>query len=124
MTAPTEQQAAPAAVARPADQVAAADARPAALNLDTLEREDAAIPFDFIHDAYRYVLSDPKEVDWQDLIAAMTNPVMFFRLVLPADDRRKFFESRLPMWKMNILMERYQDHYGLPSVPNAGGLPR
>lgn len=110
---------------RPAEQAPpAGPARPAALNLDTLDRQDAPLPFDFIHDGYRYVLSDPKDIDWQDVVAAMSNPHMFFKLVLPADDRRRFFESRLPVWKMNILMERYQDHYGLPAAPNAGGLPR
>lgn len=103
---------------------AAVNTRPAALDLDTLEREGAPQPFDFIHDGKRYMMSDPKEVDWQDLIAAMSNPHMFFRLVLPAEDRQTFFESRLPAWKMNILMQRYQDHYGLPNVPNAGGLLR
>lgn len=114
---------APAADIRPVTQMAA-DGRPAALNLDTLEREGAPVPFDFIHDGKRFLLSDPKELDWQDVISAMSNPHMFFKLVLPAEDRRAFFESRMPTWKMNILMERYQDHYGLPSVPNAAGLPR
>ncbi len=95
-----------------------------ALNLDTLEREGAPGPFDFELDGRRYIMSDPKEVDWQDLLAAMQNPVMFFRLVLPADDQREFFKTRLPAWKMNTLMSSYQDHYGLPNLPNAGGLPR
>lgn len=98
--------------------------RPAALDLDALEREGAPEPFDFVLGGKRYMMSDPKEVDWQDLLAAMSNPVMFFRLVLPAEDQRVFFETRLPSWKMNKLMQRYQDHYGLPSLPNAAGLPR
>lgn len=106
----------------PAD--AAGDTRPSALNLDTLEREGAPTPFDFTLAGKRYLMSDPKDIDWQDLIAAMSSPHMFFRLVLPAEDRQEFFEQRLPAWKLNILMQRYQDHYGLPSLPNAAGLPR
>lgn len=95
-----------------------------ALDLDALEREGAPGPFDFTLEGRRYIMSDPKEVDWQDLLAAMQNPVMFFRLVLPTDDQHEFFKTRLPAWKMNRLMESYQNHYGLPSLPNAGGLPR
>ncbi len=109
---------------RPVVQAAAAASRPAALNLDTLEREGAPEPFDFIHEDKRYMMADPKDIDWQDLISAMSNPHMFFRLVLPAEDQKEFFDARMPAWKMNILMLRYQDHYGLPSLPNAAGSPR
>lgn len=98
--------------------------RPVALDLDALEREGAPAPFDFMLGGKRYLLSDPQEVDWQDLIAAMSHPHMFFRLVLPAEDHNQFFETRLPSWKMRKLMERYQNHYGIPDVPNAAGLPR
>jgi hypothetical protein len=98
---------------------------PAALDLDKLEREGhAAAPFDFVLSGKRYMMSDPQEVDWQDLMAGMNNPVMFFRLVLPREDQAQFFAERIPGWKMNTLMKRYQDHYGLPSGPNAAGLPR
>lgn len=97
---------------------------PVALDLDKLEREGAPAPFDFTLEGRRYIMSDPKEVDWQDLLSAMQNPVMFFRLVLPADDQRLFFRTRLASWKMNQLMTSYQDHYGLPTLPNVGGLPR
>lgn len=102
----------------------ATQTRPVALDLDKLEREGAPVPFDFTLEGRRYLMSDPKEVDWQDLLAAMSNPHMFFRLVLPPEDHQPFFETRLASWKMNKLMQRYQDHYGLPTVPNAGGLPR
>lgn len=95
-----------------------------ALDLDKLEREGAPIPFDFLLEGKRYIMSDPKDVDWQDLMAAMSSPTMFFRLVLPADDQQMFFQTRMAAWKMNKLMERYQEHYGLPSAGNAGGLPR
>ncbi len=96
-----------------------------ALNLDTLEREGGTpIPFDFLLAGERYLLSDPQEVDWQDLLTAMRSPVMFFRIVLPAEQHHKFFAARMPSWKMAHLMRRYQDHYGLPNGPEADGLPR
>lgn len=99
--------------------------RPVAMDLDSLEREGApARPFDFQLAKRRYLMADPKEVDWQDLIAAISNPIMFFRLVLPADDRTAFFTTKLPSWKMEKLINAYLEHYGLPNLPNAGGLPR
>lgn len=101
------------------------DKKPAvALDLDALEREGAPIPFDFLLEGKRYLLSDPQEIDWQDLVAALNNPTMFFRLTLPAEDRNDFFASRLPAWKMRILMRKYQDHYGIPDLPNADASQR
>lgn len=97
----------------------------AALNLDTLEREGGTPkPFDFILRERRYVLSDPQEIDWQDLMAAMSNPTLFFRMVLPPDDHSEFFRTKIPSWKMNALMKNYQVHYGLPGPGEAGALPR
>jgi len=103
---------------------APAPVRPAAMNLDAMEREGAADPFEFILDAKQYTLMDPAEVDWQDLIAAMSSPHTFFRFVLPADDHLTFFAARIPAWKLNNLMNAYTEHYGLPSAPNPNGLPR
>jgi hypothetical protein len=102
----------------------AASAPKAALNLDILERENPKAPFDFVHHGRRYLLSDPQEIDWQRLLVAMRNPVLFVRLVLPPDDHREFFGTDLPAWKMNALMKAYQEHYGLPAAGEADGLPR
>lgn len=98
--------------------------RPVSIDLDALEREGAALPFDFVLGGRRYLMSDPKEVDWQDLISAMANPLMFFRLVLPPEDRSEFFTTKLATWKMDKLINAYLEHYGLPNLPNAAGLPR
>lgn len=95
-----------------------------AFNLDALEREGDPAPFEFILNDRAFEMSDPQEVDWQDITAAMTNPYMFFKLVLPAADQQEFFAAKLPSWKLSKLMEAYQDHYGLPSAPNAVGLLR
>jgi hypothetical protein len=84
------------------------------LDLDTLERENPPAQFYFRHDGHRYLLVDPQEVDWQDLIIAIGNTYRFFQIVVPADDQDQFFHTKMPSWKMKALMERYQQHYGLP----------
>lgn len=96
-----------------------------ALNLDTLEREGGTKPpFEFTLRGQDYVLSDPQDVDWQDLLVAMNNPIAFFRYVLPEVDQTSFFAGKLETWKLNVLMSKYQEHFGLPSPGEAGGLPR
>lgn len=93
-----------------------------ALNLDALEREGAPEPFEVFHGGRLYKLTDPKEIDWQDLIAALGNPALFFRRVLPESEWTTFMSTKMPTWKMNKLMEKYLQHYGLPDLPNAIGL--
>lgn len=92
-----------------------AAAQPVALDLDALEREKAPAQFYFRHLGERYLLVDPQEVDWQELILAIGDTYTFFRTIVPADDRERFFTSKMPSWKMRALMERYTEHYGLPS---------
>lgn len=93
------------------------------LDLDVLERENGAIkPFVFNLGGHQFLLSDPKEVDWQDLLAAMQNPILFFRFTLTPDQHRRFFGSKLPSWKMDALIKRYTEHYGLPGVGEPTGL--
>lgn len=110
--------------AEPNPASASEPSRPVAINLDGLEREGSPLPFDFMLGGRRYLMSDPKEVDWQDLLAAMSNPIVFFRLVLPPEDRTAFFDTHLASWKMEKLINAYLEHYGLPTGPNAAGLPR
>lgn len=92
----------------------AADEQSVVLDLDTLERENAPAPFTFRHSGRRYLLRDPQDIDWQELILAIQDSFQFFRSVLPADDQQEFFTAPMASWKMKALMERYQDHYGLP----------
>ena len=102
----------------PAKDIRAGDAESGpdlTLDLDALEREKAPKPFYFQHLGERYLLVDPQEIDWQELIIAIGDTFTFFRTIIPADDREKFFTAKLPSWKMRALMERYQEHYGLPN---------
>lgn len=96
---------------------------PSALNLDALEREGAPGPFTFVHSGREYTLRDPEDIDWQDLISAMSDGIVFLRLALPEQDRESFFASKLPSWKLKALMKAYNEHYGIADPPNAGVLP-
>lgn len=84
------------------------------LDLDTLERQKTPEPFYFRHLGQRYLLVDPQEVDWQELILAINNTYQFFTTIVPADNRDDFFAAKMPSWKMRALMDRYMQHYGLP----------
>lgn len=103
---------------------------PDAIDLDSIEREGGTpMPFRFkmkLPDGKQktFVLSDPQEIDWQNLILAMRDPLMFLRLVLPPDDHTAFFGTPMASWKLNKLMERYQQHYGLTNLPEASGSAR
>ena len=89
------------------DQSADASHEPdVVLDLDTLERENAPLPFTFRHGGRRYMLRDPQDVDWQELLLAIDNSYQFFHSVLPADDQKEFFKAPMPSWKMKALMER------------------
>lgn len=116
---------APTTTAAKEDRPASGSQKPPVLDLDTLDREDAPAPYDFVHKGVRYLLTDPSEVDWQDLISALRSPQMFFKLVLTDDDgRRQFFSAPMPSWKMRRLMESYSEHFGIPDLPNVAGLLR
>lgn len=84
------------------------------MNLDTLEREgELPEPYGFMVGGRPYVLTDAQEVDWQDLAAAMQDPVNFFRKALPAAEAARFLATRIPGWKMQQLIKGYLEHFGL-----------
>jgi hypothetical protein len=88
---------------------------PAALNLDLLEREGTVpTPFEFIHNGRNYVMVDPKEMDWQELLLAQRTPALFFRLAIQESDRVHFLTGKMSAWKLGVLMTRYREHYGIP----------
>jgi hypothetical protein len=95
----------------------------ATLDLDALEREGEHLqPFTFALDGETYTMVDPQEIDWQDLLAGTRNPALFIRFAMSIEDQKKFFGKRVPAWKMNRLMQAYQDHFGIPDLGNASAL--
>jgi hypothetical protein len=99
------------------------DKTPVTIDLDAMERE-GAVPdaFTFKHEGNSFRMLDPQEIDWQDLLSGLRNPALFVRFAMPLEDQKKFFSARVPSWKMNKLMQAYQDHYGLPDLGNANAL--
>lgn len=96
---------------------------PLALDLDALEREgDIAGPFTFQLGGKTYAMIDPQEIDWQDLLSGLRNPALFVRFAMSTADQKAFFGARIPSWKMNKLMQAYQDHFDLPDLGNASAL--
>lgn len=104
----------------PPERIEPNTANSVVLDLDAEERTDAKPPFTFRHRGRRWMLSDARDLDWQKLLIAGGNPVLFMRLVLPADDVDAFFAAGMPSWKLQVLMERYYQHYGIPNPGRAG----
>lgn len=94
------------------------------LDLDALEREGAPEPFAIQAGGRVYVFTDAMDLDWQDIMRALSDPPLFFRLTLPADDATQLLGTKLPVWKMRRLMNDYLRHYGMPTQPGeSGALP-
>lgn len=107
------------------DTVEAEIMHPVTINLDALEREgDQPEPFTFQHDGRRYTLTDPRDVDWQDIVAALSNPFLFFKATMTAEDQLVFLSTKLPARKLNALIDRYVEHFGLPQVGESTALSR
>jgi hypothetical protein len=93
------------------------------IDLDALEREgDKPGPFTFQHEGHTFNMLDPQDIDWQDLLSGMRNPALFIRFAMPLPDQKTFFGQRVPAWKMNKLMEEYQNHFGLTDLGNLSAL--
>lgn len=103
-------------------KVAAAPA--ATMNLDELEREEAPEEFSFIHNGRRFVLADPEEMDWRDIVDALGHPELFFRAALAEGDREDFFAKKMEAWKLAALVKRYREHFGLPDPGEFAALSR
>jgi hypothetical protein len=114
--------AAAAAIMAPAHEPA--DLSDVGLNLDTLEREGSKGPFVFLHGGRRFVMTDPFEIDWKDLINALSNPFVFIRNCMSVSDHEAFIAGFCPTWKMNAIVDAYLKHHGLPTVGELGALPR
>ena len=89
------------------------------LNLDTIERESTQVkqPFSFVIGGHRFVLNDPAELDWQQLLE-IDDPIAFFRYCMPQEQKETFKELRVPGWKLGKVIEGFQKHYGLGDKGN------
>lgn len=105
-------------------ETAADKALPVSLDLDSLEREGGRPgAFVFKHDGATFQMIDPQDIDWQDVLSGLRNPALFIRFAMSLEDQKRFFSLRVPAWKMNKLMQGYQEHYSIPDLGNANALP-
>lgn len=99
--------------------------KPKALfKLDDLENDRTSEPFIFEYQETTFELLDPKDIDWQDLMVAQENPRLMIHVIMPEAQRPIFLEKKLPMRKLEALLTRWQQHFGLPSAGEAKGSAR
>lgn len=84
------------------------------LDLDVEERDpkDSRPVFAAVVGGRRIVMTDPEELDWQDLYEIQT-PQDFLYACLSTEDRKHLFEQKLPAWKLGKLVTAFMNHYGL-----------
>jgi len=106
----------PGAHAAPAHTAAERAAQTAMLDLDALEREDPAKnlpPYSFLLHGRRIELIDPVEIDWQTLIEMAQNPGTFATAAMNRSDREYFESYEVPSWKLDKLIDGYQEYYDI-----------
>lgn len=94
------------------------------LDLDTIEREGAPEPYTVRRGGRVYTFVDAMELDWQELMAALQDPPVFFKLTLGGDaDAFLATDPKLPVWKMRRLMDDYRRHHGMMEPGETPALP-
>lgn len=103
------------------------------LNLDTLEREQVrglpakkVEPFRIVFDGKMLTFEDPLEIAAPILMRMEETPERFFRAALDNEDFAHIMVNfgKLPGWKLQALLQSYQDYYGLDGQGNAIGSRR
>lgn len=103
------------------------------LNLDTLEREQVrglpkpkAEPFKISFNGKVLTFEDPLEISAPVLMRMEETPERFFRAALGDEDFIHIMTNfdQIPGWKLQALMQGYQDYYGLDGQGNVSGSRR
>jgi hypothetical protein len=81
-------------------------------SLDTFEREKTYELFAADLGGQRIVMTDPAELEWQDL-AELDDPVEFIDLCMSDEDKEYLLSLRLKAWQLEGLMSAYMTHYGI-----------
>lgn len=82
------------------------------LNLDEAVNENEKPPFIVKVQGREITFADPANLDWRDLLQ-LQDPTAFLRLSLSAEDRKFLFDTPMPSWRFNKLMEAYYGHFEL-----------
>lgn len=103
------------------------------LNLDTLEREQVrglpkpkAEPFTVVFLGETLVFIDPLEIASPILMRMEETPERFFRAALDDEGFNHIIRNfdEVPGWKLQALLQGYQDYYGLDGQGNVSGSRR
>lgn len=106
------------------------------LNLDTLEREQVrgipkpkSKPWTITFEGQALSFHDPADIDAAVLMRMEETPTRFFRAALDDEGFNHVmlqFETpgKLPGWKLQAILQGYQDYYGLDGQGNAVGSRR
>ena len=90
-------------------------------NLETAEREKVYEPYTIALSTGEVItMTDPADLDWTQILL-IQNPADFFRFCVSEDDKDKLRGEKIPGWKMRLLIEDYQTHYGLSDQGNGVG---
>lgn len=109
--------------ASPVEQPAVKVVEPVDLDLDALERDgNRPGPYSFRIEGVRFTLTDPRELDWQDLLVAQRNPLMFIKFTMGPEQYKTFLATHVPEWKMERLMIAFFKHFGMADSPEARAL--
>ena len=103
-----------------------ADRKKIAFNMETVEKEKVYEPF-VAHipatdggEGRDITMTDPADIDWQDLLE-VDQPQKFLRYCISDEDKDWLLEQKIKGWQFAKLIEAYQRHYGLGSQGNAAG---
>jgi hypothetical protein len=105
---------------------AAADRQQIDFNLETVEREKTYSPFTAYIPATdggegrTLTMTDPSEIDWQDLLE-VDQPQKFLRYCITDEDRDWLVKQKIKGWQFGKLIDAYMRHYGLDRPGNAAG---
>ncbi len=93
------------------------------VDIDALERDDAAPPFKITLDGSEYTLTDPAELPWKVLANLSSDSSEFLGIAVPKAKRVAFNDAvaELPSWKVRRLVDMYMRHYGMPRPGESTG---
>lgn len=93
------------------------------LDLDSAVRTDSAAnrePFGFNHAGRVIQLTDPRELDWEIVAHAQSNPILLLNEAIAPADHKFIAANPIPLWKMEIAAEKYMAHYDLGDAEGNG----
>ncbi len=95
------------------------------LDLDTLERDGSRPgPYRIRLSGQVFEFQDPRDIDWQDLVMAQRNPLLFLKFCLGEEQYKLFSVLPLPDWGMEKLMKGFFRHFGMGDSPEVSALLR